>query len=125
MEAETQGIFSFRPSFRASLFSPLAALILSTVVPFFLARLNNVSPATTTWVPPPELLEAAGLGFGLAAGALAVLGFGFGLAEAVLEEGFELLPLDFVAGLLEVMVGFGAGLGFGLLSEDEDSDGFS
>lgn len=97
------GIFNFSPSLSLSLDSPLADLILSTVVPFFRAMPQSVSPATTTCVPP-ELFEAAGFGLGFEELAvLEVVLLGFGLDDDVLATGFDELGLL----LVEVVFGFG------------------
>ena len=50
------GIFKAAPSLMFVPFSPLAALIFSTVVPYFLARLQRESPDFTTCLEllPPE-----------------------------------------------------------------------
>ena len=90
------GNLSFNPSFSLSLVSPLAAFNLATVVSFFRAMAQRLSPGTTTWMPPLLFLVA---------------GFGFGLLVVVLATGLEALVRGLVTdvlGLLGALTGAGS-----------------
>jgi hypothetical protein len=80
--SDYRGMINTRPSRRMSLFRPLAALILSTEVPYFFAMPQRVSlPETVCF----RLAAGLGLGFDLGGLDLGLLDL-----EVVREGGFEI-----------------------------------